>query len=133
MVKTEMGMLRDFLEKFGLDYKGIPRELPRDISTFRIALITEELAEYIEAINNNNLEKQLDALVDMVYVIIGTSCLQGFNFDEAFSRVHFANMKKKRSVGTVLDGRGSVYDVVKPEGWTPPFLSDLVRNNNDVK
>jgi predicted HAD superfamily Cof-like phosphohydrolase len=122
--------LDEFMNKFGLDYKGPPRELPDKISSFRIALHTEELSEYMSAVADNNLEKQLDALVDLVYVTIGTAHLHGFNFQEAWNRIHAANMKKKRSVGTVLEGRGSLYDVVKPEGWEPPFLTDLVRNND---
>lgn len=130
-MKTKMLMLIEFLDKFGLDYKGPPRELPPAISEFRMQLLLEEVREYVEAVNDRDLEKQLDSLVDLVYVAIGAACLHGFNFDEAFKRVHEANMRKKRSVGTVLNGRGSAYDVVKPEGWEPPFLTDLVRNPHD--
>jgi len=123
---TKMEMIKEFHEKFGLEYNGPPRRLPLELENFRIEFMQEEVNEYDSAF----LVEQLDALVDLVYVAMGTAYLHGFDFDEAFRRVHEANMKKKRSVGTILSGRGSAYDVVKPEGWEPPFLDDLVRNND---
>ncbi len=73
-----------------------------------------------------DLEKQLDALVDLMYVLLGTSYLQGFDLKEAWNRVHAANMTKIRTERADDSKRGSVYDVVKPEGFRPPDLSDLV-------
>jgi len=124
-------MLREFHRRFGLEYSGPPRALPRNESAFRVLFLQEELTEYKLAVADKDLEKQLDALVDLVYVAVGTACLQGFDFDEAFRRVHGANMRKVRSPSTVLEGRGSAQDIVKPKGWEPPFLADLVRNPND--
>jgi len=85
----------------------------------------EELDEYRESVFVGDLEGQLDALVDLVYVALGTAYLQGFDFNEAFRRVHEANMKKVRARQKSDSKRASSYDVVKPVGWTPPDLSDL--------
>jgi len=111
----------DFHEKFKLDYNGPPRELPDDLQRFRNQFMDEELTEYEFAVSLPNREKMLDGLVDLVYVAIGTAYLHGFDFDEAWRRVHEANMKKIAKPSIRSD-----YDVVKPAGWTSPDLSDLV-------
>lgn len=115
--------IREFHEKFGLAYRGSPRFLPTELAEFREQFMMEELEEYSDSLV---LANQLDALVDLVYVAIGTAYLQGFDFNEAWRRVHEANMKKVRVDRAENSKRGSTFDVVKPEGWTAPDLSDLV-------
>ena len=46
----------------------------------------------------------------------------GFDFDEAWKRVHKANMKKVR-----MKTERSPIDIVKPIGWKPPDLKDLCK------
>ncbi len=120
-------LIKDFHTKFGLEYNDKPRTLPSDLRHFRIDFMDEEVAEYATASYDGNLHDQLDALVDLVYVALGTAYIQGFDFNEAFKRVHEANMKKVRANRLTDSKRGSLYDVVKPEGWTAPDLSDLVK------
>jgi predicted HAD superfamily Cof-like phosphohydrolase len=127
-----------FHEKFALTYDGPPRALPDDLLSFRYQFMHEELSEYdsasaVDVIQEEgvgpaaDLAKQLDALVDLVYVALGTAYLHGFDFDEAWRRVHEANMKKVRAAPDGSNSaRKSSHDVVKPPGWTPPDLSDLV-------
>jgi predicted HAD superfamily Cof-like phosphohydrolase len=119
-------MIKEFHEKFGLAYFGPPKNLDFAVSEFRTQFMDEELAEYIFATTINDLEKQLDALVDLVYVALGTAYMQGFDFNEAFRRVHEANMKKVRAVSADHSLRNNILDVVKPEGWQAPDLSDLI-------
>lgn len=119
--------IKDFHTRFGLEYNGKPRELDINLSSFRVKFMQEELHEYIEAVYNQDLEKQLDALVDLVYVVLGTAYLHGFNFAEAWDRVHAANMRKVKADLFNKDKRDFLYDVVKPPGWTPADLSDLVK------
>lgn len=135
-----------FHTKFKLDYSGGPRLLPDDVHDFRVIFIGEELEEYAglpkglltsflkeqlaargpQADSLKVREDQLDALVDMVYVILGTAYLQGYNFAEAWRRVQRANMSKVRVERLEDSKRGSKYDVVKPQGWKPPCHADLV-------
>jgi len=116
-----MSMIRDikeFHEKFNLTYEGGPRELPVELDIFRTNFIQEELDEYIDS---SNLEHKFDALIDMVYVILGTAYMHGFDFEEGWKRVHEANMTKIRQ-----PSERSGFDVVKPDGWKAPDLGDLV-------
>lgn len=119
--------IEDFHKKFGLIYDGKPRELPSAISDFRTDFLYEEVDEYAHI--NAPLHDKLDALVDLVYVALGTSYLHGFDFREAWRRVHASNMAKVRALTPSDSKRGSVYDVVKPPDWTPPDLTDLVRGD----
>lgn len=145
-MQSQFEDIKDFHTKFGLEYKGPPRRLPADLGEFRIGFIAEELAEYITPKSEQHkrivgmiqayyadmgsavtLEKQFDALIDLVYVALGTAYLQGFAFDEGWRRVHEANMRKIRATHASQSLRGSTNDVVKPPGWTAPDLSDLVQ------
>jgi predicted HAD superfamily Cof-like phosphohydrolase len=119
--------INEFHIYFGIHYQGPPRELPKDIRMFRTGFMREELAEYEYACHANDLEGQLDALVDLVYVALGSAHLHGFDFNEAWARVHDANMKKVKATKASDSKRGYVHDVVKPPGWVPPNLADLVR------
>jgi predicted HAD superfamily Cof-like phosphohydrolase len=92
----------------------------------------EELNEYCEAVLNQDLEKQFDALIDLVYVALGTAYMQGFQFDVGFDRVHEANMQKVRAKRKEDSLRGSTYDVIKPKNWAPASLKDLVGGSDDT-
>lgn len=118
--------ITEFHTKFRLSGASKPSPLEDEMSRFRVRFLGEELVEYTSAVRQQDLEGQLDALVDLVYVALGTAYLQGFDFNEAWRRVHEANMKKVRAERPSDSKRGTSFDVVKPEGWTPPDLSDLV-------
>lgn len=145
--------IREFHKTFELTYEGKPRALPEEIADFRLTFLREELDEYVDAtfalIDQQShpefyrispeqhirecLEKQLDALVDLVYVALGTAYLQGFDFDEAWRRVHAANMRKVRAVSASDSKRNSQYDVVKPSDWVPPSHADLVHDYDGLE
>lgn len=142
-----MGDITRFHQLFGLEYSGKPRMLPKGLFDFRYKFMHEEIEEYREeqpiledAIVRkdnrdiaNSLEKQLDGLVDEVYVVLGTAYLQfGPNiFNEAWRRVHAANMLKERAEASedARSHRDTKFDVVKPEGWMPPTHRDLVEDH----
>jgi predicted HAD superfamily Cof-like phosphohydrolase len=132
--------VRAFHEKYRIDYVGRPRFLPKDLLEFRLKFLHEELVEYhlnqlplpggvSDGIVTEHLAKQLDSLVDLIYVAIGTAYLQGFDIEEAWRRVHAANMTKIRTRRAEDSTRHSVYDVVKPPNFVPPDHTDLVRDH----
>lgn len=121
-----------FHEKFGSDPNPRHHTVPSALTEFRANFMHEEAREYLEACDTDSNADILDALVDQVYITLGTSYLHGFNlrdiFAEAWRRVHRANMQKQRSMSLDRTGeRGSTWDVVKPLGWIPPSLDDLVQ------
>lgn len=121
-----------FHVKYELTYKGPPRKLPEDLSEFRIKFMQEELDEYKKAVASGNLHEQFDALIDLVYVALGTAYMHGFNFPEGWRRVHEANMRKVRVLKADDSKRGSTYDVIKPPGWAPASLYDLLDSRQQV-
>jgi len=106
----------EFQQKFGQFYAGPPRVLPNDLAVLRFKRLIDEVQEYATAYANLDAEGELDALVDIVYIAIGTALMRGWDFREVWSRVHKENMTK------VLDG----LDIVKPKGFVHPNLGDLV-------
>jgi len=123
------GDITEFHEKFRLAYDGPPRTLGDDLLSFRVKFMQEELDEYAEAAAEGDLEKQLDAIIDLIYVALGTLLLQGLlpAFAPGWIRVQQANMAKVRTERVEDSKRGSTFDVVKPEGWKPPTHADLIK------
>lgn len=113
--------IKAFHDKFGLQYDGPPRNLPDDIKAFRWKFLNEELQEYKQGLIDNDIEQQLDALIDLVYVALGTAYLSGMPFDRGWDIVQACNMAKVKA-GPNGEGskRGSPHDVIKPEGWVGP-------------
>jgi predicted HAD superfamily Cof-like phosphohydrolase len=72
------------------------------------------------------LEKQFDAVIDLVVFAMGTAERQGFEFDEGFKRVMDCNLQKELAKSSIKSKRGFSLDLIKPEGWKPPSLIDLV-------
>lgn len=146
-----IGDVAAFHAKFGQEYLGKPRMLPDDLHDFRVRFHEEETTEYkdeypklVDAVERrdrrdiiNALELQLDALVDAVWVELGTADLQFGRkaFLEAWRRVTKANMAKVKKEVDNPDqkaedsGRAPKYDIVKPAGWTAPDHRDLVQDN----
>lgn len=120
--------VRAFHIKFEQDYAGEPRELPASVAALRMKLVLEEVQELRDAIDRGELHEQLDALCDLLYVTLGTAIVMGMTdvLEEAFTRVHHSNMNKQLTPSRHGSKRDSPWDVVKPEGWKPPDLKDLV-------
>lgn len=93
--------------------------LDGDLLRFRQNFLEEELREFDEAIQENNPEKAVDALIDLCVIAIGTLDLGKIDTHEAWNRVLIANRKKIRGINDSRPNSRGV-DLVKPEGWVPP-------------
>ena len=94
------------------------------VLALRKRLIEEEVDELMEAMRTYNKADILKELVDIVVVCVGMADTYGWDFDEAFQRVHQSNMSKVGKNGKTKnrsDGK-----VLKSENYVPPDLSDLV-------
>lgn len=125
----EFQNVKDFHKKFDLLNFDTPGHLSSGKLRERIEFLREELNEFIEAAGFEHggdgdlsytgiqdLAKQADALVDLVYVACGTAVMLGLPWDWLWDDVQRANMAKVRGV----THRGHAVDVKKPEGWQGP-------------
>ena len=91
-----------------------------------LKLINEETQELTEALEANDQVEMLDALTDMIVVIIGAMHSAGFDAEGAWNEVMRTNFAKiDPATGMVRkreDGK-----VLKPEGWTPPDLKPFLK------
>lgn len=91
------------------------------VRRLRGALLAEETQETNTA---KTAADHLDGLVDVIYIALGTAAAYGYDIDEAWRRVHAANMAKLGPGGKPIyrdDGK-----VLKPADWKAADLSDLV-------
>ena len=89
-------------------------------------LIVEEYSEFIHARRDNDEPEQLDACMDMIWVILGFCHMKGYDIQGAWDEVVKSNMAKVDPVtGKVRrreDGK-----ILKPEGWKPPDMSKFIK------
>lgn len=86
---------------------------------FRYAILNEEVEEFKSA---TTLEDQVDAMIDTIYIALGTLVELGVEPDAIFNIVQEANMKKLGADGKPLyhtEGE-KAGKVKKPEGWQAP-------------
>ena len=95
----------------------------------RVDLIKEEVIhELLPAISRLDLVETADAIVDSIYVLIGAALEFGIPVGSVWAAVQTANMSKavededgKRRVIRRDDGK-----ILKPEGWTPPDIREIL-------
>ena len=88
----------------------------------RFSLIEEEFKEFEEAVDKENMLKEL---ADLLYVVYGYAATYNLDIDTAFNRVHKSNMSKLGSDGKPIlreDGK-----ILKGINYKEPDLSDLVK------
>lgn len=117
----------EFQKKFYMidpQYKNRVVKLTEEQKETRITLLKEELQEFITACIEDDIYEQADALVDLVYIALGTSNLMNLPFQELWDDVHRANMQKERGI---KPSRNLKVDVIKPEGWVGPKTEEIIK------
>lgn len=120
-----LNKVREFQVAFNQEVSYEPTILTDSESTLRFDLAFEELKEYEEATETEDLVEILDSLVDQAYILFGTVNAHGLQdvFEEAFNRVHKNNMSKLVNGKPLKNSAGKV---IKPQGFKPVVLNDLV-------
>jgi predicted HAD superfamily Cof-like phosphohydrolase len=85
----------------------------------RSRLVTEEAAELVAALHENDLEAIADAIGDLLYVTLGTAVAYGMPAGAIFDEVHASNMTKQ---GTNKHGKGG-----KRKGFRKPDIAKILR------
>ena len=127
--------VKSFNNKFGLLESDHPRHLTKILLKERIEFMLEELSEFADAsgmvldaefdgeqLGSSNIADQADALIDLVYVAMGTAVMMGLPWQELWGDVHRANMCKVRGFTT----RGHRVDLAKPDDWEPPQTTKIL-------
>lgn len=113
--------VKEFHNRFQVPVCKLNEEIPLEVRQLRVKLIFEELKEFAQATdcmgtfenlcrknvtperllppedgNNRNKKEEIDALLDITYVTMGSSISLGYHevFDEAFEEVQRSNMSK---------------------------------------
>ena len=116
---TNFEAVGQFMKTFGQEVKTNPSLSTKKINDLRISLINEELDEFREAINNNNIKEVADALTDILYVTYGAGHAFGIDLDKCFEEVQRSNMSKLGKDGKpIYNEHGKVMkgpDYFKPD------------------
>lgn len=94
----------------------------------RMDLMLEEVKEYMESEENEDLENLAKELADIIYIVCGTAVSYGIPLDRVFEEVHRSNMAK------LVDGkpiRREDGKILKPEGWMPPDIKSILYGVNN--
>lgn len=103
-----------------------PHLLDYDVQEFRKNFMQEELDEFTDACNNGDLAGAADALIDLVYVAMGTAHLMHLPWQALWDEVQRANMEKVRAPDAESSKRHHHFDVIKPEGWQAPDIAGVL-------
>ena len=122
----------NFHKKYGFE-KNEKVDIPNnnELINFRTAFLMEELAEYTNAITKKDAAGALDALVDIVYIALGTAWLFNLPFEKAWNEVQKANMSKIRAKNKT-GKRGTKFDVVKPKDWKAPNIEKIIEEEREI-
>ena len=122
---TNFQKVKNFMETFGQEVKSKPSLSSDKINMLRYNLIKEELDEFKQALDNNDLLEVADALTDILYVTYGAGHAFGIDLDACFVEVQNSNMSK---LG--LDGKPIFNDqgkVMNGPNYFKPDLSKYIK------
>ena len=112
------------MKTFGQEVKIKPSFSTDKINKLRLDLITEELEELTEAMNNKDLLEVADALTDILYVTYGAGHAFGIDLDKCFDEVQNSNMSKLDENGKPIYNESG--KVMKGPNYFKPDLSKFV-------
>lgn len=117
----------EFHKAFGVPIESTPTIPSAEIQKLRYDLALEELNEFKEACEQGDIVEVFDAIVDQLYILLGTA--NSFGLGEAlingFKEVHKSNMTKLDSNGQVV--RHPSGKVGKSELYKEPDLKQVLK------
>lgn len=105
--------------------------LPNNLKEFRSKFLQEELDEFKLALESDDIIEQIDGLLDLVYVAHGTLHMMGLPaplVQACWEDIQRSNMSKVRAEheNDERSKRKNSFDVVKPEGFIPPRIKEIL-------
>ena len=119
-MKKQLKLVEKFHKKFKGPVLKKPSLIPRDRSDLRYSLMSEEVKEYLVAVNNRDLISIADALADTLYATCGTILEHGLQdrFEAIFEEIHNSNMSKDYHQ----------YKMVKGPKYFKPDIKKFLKN-----
>ena len=71
LLDSKLDMVKEFNKSFKIEQNNNPSLISKEKYDLKYKLLLEELNEYKEACENENLVEIADAIVDMMYVLYG--------------------------------------------------------------
>ncbi|MFP4424569.1 MAG: MazG nucleotide pyrophosphohydrolase domain-containing protein [Candidatus Woesearchaeota archaeon] len=115
----DINLVKSFHEKFEVPVLSKPSLISADRAKLRFNLMQEEVKEYLDGVENRDMENIAKELADILYVVYGTILEHGLQdkMDEIFEEVHRSNMSKSYHK----------YKMVKGEGYVQANLSSFFK------
>ena len=132
-MEKQLQQLWDFQSAYNQTKNTKPTLLQPDEYYLRYRLGKEELVEYLDACNQDNLIEVTDALADQLYILLGTMIAHGMQnvIEDVFDEVHRSNMSKLGADGKPIyrdDGK-----VLKGPNFSPPNLEKFLSDNGQLE
>ncbi len=95
-MKKQLNLVKDFHKKFNVPVLNKPSLIPKDRSGLRYRLMKEEVDEYIESVQKEDIKNLAKELSDILYAVYGTILEHGLQdkMEEIFQEVHNSQMSK---------------------------------------
>ena len=126
-MKNKIAAVHKFHTAFKLNIQDTPTvAISEERKKLRFELMKEEIEEYLEAAENNDLVEVADALGDMLYILCGTIIEHGMQdkIEEVFNEIQRSNMSKLGKDGLPIyreDGK-----VLKGPNYFKPNISAIL-------
>lgn len=122
---TNFEMVQQFHEALGQPMPEKPGFPSEQMRVLRQWLIAEELPEYADADEADDIVAVADALADLLYFIYGSAVVHGLPMDKIFAEVHRSNMTKfKNGANFREDGK-----LLKGAGYEPPRIKEIINEH----
>jgi predicted HAD superfamily Cof-like phosphohydrolase len=132
----EWEKVRLFHEKFNHPVGDKPRTMDKERARKRYNWMLEEINEFLEAVETDDIVEEADAMIDVIYFALGTLVEMGIKPDQLFEIVQNANMSKLWEDGKphyAEDGK-----TIKPATWEDPHdklsavINHMWENNSKI-
>jgi predicted HAD superfamily Cof-like phosphohydrolase len=117
----EQEQVREWMLKADQDCPVKPKLPEESVAKLRYHLIQEELDEFDEADNKEEIVEVADALADLMYVVLGTAVAYGIDLEPLFQEVHRSNMSKFIDGHRREDGKW-----IKGPSYSPANLQPII-------
>ena len=107
-MKKQLELVKKFHQKFHVPILEEPSLIPEDRFMLRHKLMKDEVAEYLEGVQNKDIENIAKELADILYAVYGTILEHGLQdtMEEVFDEVHHSNMSKEYHQYKMIKGVG---------------------------